>query len=119
MRIKRLDFEGLCQVIRELCVLDPKERITAETQFERDLGISGDDGWLILDEAEKAFGIRFSPKSFQLRPKEALFHSEVENPFALIVGMIRREPEVEVRPFTVGELYQAILKEREKSRRSD
>ena len=55
-------------------MLHPDDRITKETQFERDLGITGDDGVLVLTEVEKAFGIKFSGRSFNLRPNEYLFN---------------------------------------------
>ena len=111
MRTRPSTFDNLCEVIREACVLHPEERITRETQFERDLGITGDDGGLVLREVGKAFGIEFSGQSFDLRPNEYLFNSEGWDFFGPITRMILRKPEPEIRPFTVGELYEAVLKE--------
>lgn len=114
MRRKQLNFENLCEVIRDSCMLHPEERITPETQFQRDLGITGDDGDDLLEGVEKAFGIRLSRESFDLAPNEFLFDSEGFDAFGAIWRTITRKPEPEVRSFTVGELYEAAKKEHTK-----
>lgn len=38
---------------------DVKSVITEETRLEADLGIAGDDGVELLEEAEKRFGVSF------------------------------------------------------------
>jgi acyl carrier protein len=111
-------FEEVCQIIRDQAQLDPDERITPETQFERDLGITGDDGSEIIDSVEKHYGIQFTPDSFGLEPNEYLFNSEGID---LIPGFLRilfNKPEPEVRSFTVGELYDAVVKELSKAPQS-
>ena len=112
MRRKQLTTENLCDVIQESCALDPEERITPETPFQRDLGVTGDDGKEILEYVEKAFGITFSRESFNLGHNEYLFDSEGFDPFGPIWRTITRKPEPQVRSFTVGELYAAARKER-------
>jgi hypothetical protein len=107
-------FERLCEIIREQCHLHPDERITFDTQFERDLGITGDDGDYLLRAVAKEFEIEFDTKSFDLRPNEYLFNSEVPDLFGTIWRSIRGKPEPEVRSFAVGELYEAVLKGLEK-----
>lgn len=89
-------------------MLHPDDRITKETQFERDLGITGDDGVLVLTEVEKAFGIKFSGRSFNLRPNEYLFNPEGVDLLGPFVRTVLRKPKPEIRRLTVGELYEAV-----------
>jgi hypothetical protein len=82
-----------------------KRRIGPGTQFERDLGITGDDGSALLEGAQKRFGVNFATYGggyrniFGLGPNEYLF-----NPEGFGLGVET------VRAFTVGELHKAIRK---------
>ena len=90
-----------------------KRLICAETQFERDLGITGDDGSELLEAAQKKFGVDLAPdengyrKIFGLGPNEYLFNSEG---FGLGAGLMTLFTTPSVRAFTVGELFKAIQK---------
>jgi hypothetical protein len=118
MRREQPSFESLCEIIREQCQLRPDERIVSDTQFERDLGITGDDGDEVLHRVEEYYSIRFSAESFNLSPNEFLFHSEGFDLFKVPIRMILRKPEPEIRSFTVGELFEATSKEYLKQRRT-
>ena len=48
MRKEEPSFERICEIIRDQSQLHPDERIMPDTQFERDLGITGDDGDEVL-----------------------------------------------------------------------
>jgi hypothetical protein len=90
-----------------------KRQISSETQFERDLGITGDDGSELLEAAQKKFGVDLAPnesgyrKIFGLGPNEYLFNSEGFGPVA---GLITLFTAPSARAFTVGELFTAIQK---------
>ena len=105
-----LTFERFTDFLRQWRRIPKPKMITSETQFDRDLGITGDDGQDLLDATEKEFGIRLSSEdhgyreTFNLAPNEYLFQSE---------GGVVWEPTTlfgttTVRAFTVGELYEAV-----------
>jgi acyl carrier protein len=102
-------FEQLAEFIRRECGLRKDKHIDADTQFERDLGITGDDGGELLEAVEKQYQIEFTHESFGLEFNEYLFHSEGFDlsPIQSLFG----RPIPEVRSFTAGELYEAVLKE--------
>lgn len=97
-----------------------KLQITHETQFERDLGITGDDGSELLEAAQKRFQINLAPdetgyrRTFGLGPNEYLFNSEG---FGLGTATITLFSNHSVRAFTVGELYRALVKAQEANTR--
>ena len=101
-------FDQFVLFLREFCALSPKVEISRSTRFERDLGITGDDGSDLLQETERRFAIRLSSKehgyrrTFSLGPDEYLFHSEGFD----FLGLFSRG--ISVREFTVGELYDAV-----------
>jgi hypothetical protein len=77
-----LTFEEFADFIREYGQLPDRTTISAETQFERDLGLTGDDGIDLLEATEKHFGVTFGSdetgvrETFNLSPNEHLFNSE-------------------------------------------
>jgi hypothetical protein len=98
-------FNDVADFVRAWRRFPAKRRIDPETQFERDLGITGDDGSALLEAAQKKFGVDLAPNEagyrriFGLGPNEYLFNSEG---FGL--------SSFTVRAFTVGELHEAIRK---------
>lgn len=102
-------FEQFIAFIREFAVLSTSTVITPATRFEKDLGITGDDGTELLEGVEKRFGVQLSSVEhgvrpvFNLKPNENLFHSEGFD----LVGLSSSES---VREFTVGELYDAVCR---------
>jgi hypothetical protein len=112
-----LTFEQFAQFIREYWHVSRRKPIGPETQFERDLGLMGDDGDDLLEEVAKRYEIEFTEETFDLKPNEQLFHDEASvlflGPLAM-KNLLSLDPSPdarEIRPFTVGELYKAVLKE--------
>jgi len=101
-------FEELVEMIREKCGFDPCKLIGPETQFERDLGVTGDDGDELLTEAEKRFGVIFTRETFDLAPDEFLFGPEAS--LGDLISLFRNRRN-KIRSFSVGELHEAIRKE--------
>ncbi|WP_433967219.1 hypothetical protein [Tunturiibacter gelidiferens] len=105
-------FEHFANFVRRWASVPKKKEITLETRFERDLGITGDDGSDLLSATEKELGISLSSEekgyreTFNLGPKEYLFNSEGWTPWELTTLFGTST----VRAFTVGELYYAVRK---------
>jgi acyl carrier protein len=105
-------FEHLANFVRKWASVPKKKEITPETLFEKDLGITGDDGADLLSATEKEFGISLSSEergyreTFNLGPKEYLFNSEGWAPWELTTLFGTST----VREFTIGELYYAVRK---------
>ena len=110
-------FEQLADFIREWSQLPEYKHIAPETLFERDLGITGDDGTDLLEAIEKRFNVELASeknglrKTFNLQPNEYLFHSEGWGPtIPDLLSFFKRTPTPIVRSFTVGELFDAVEK---------
>jgi acyl carrier protein len=109
--MKTLSFGEFADFVRNWGGLPTSKQIDPETQFERDLGISGDDGSDLLIATEKEFAISLSSeedgyrKTFNLGPHEYLFNSEG---FGTVWALINLFGTSTVREFTVGELYSAV-----------
>jgi hypothetical protein len=110
MAAPSLCFESFVLFLRDWAHLPMSEEISFATQFERDLGITGDDGSELLEATERKFQISLSSEdqgyraTFGLGPNEYLFHSEggeIWEPTTLFGTNT-------VRAFTVGELYLAV-----------
>ncbi|WP_058187953.1 DUF1493 family protein [Terracidiphilus gabretensis] len=107
-------FEQLAECIRRECGLRKDKHIDPDTQFERDLGITGDDGGELLEAVEKQYQVEFTHESFGLEFNEYLFNSEGFDAFPVFIQSLFGKPIPEVRSFTVGELHKAVLKEQAK-----
>jgi hypothetical protein len=109
-------FEEFAGFIREWGRIAKRKQIAAETLFEDDLGITGDDGCELLEEIEGHFGVCLSSpehgyrQTFGLAANEFLFHSEGFGPSRSdIVSLFKpSSPPALVRALTVGELFQAV-----------
>lgn len=109
-----LTFNEFADFIRDFWRVSPHKQIEPDTQFERELGLTGDDGGDLLGAAEKRFGVKLVSeedgirKTFNLGPNEYLFHSEgwelLPAEFTTLFG----SGEPTVRKFKVGELYEAV-----------
>lgn len=102
-----------------------RENIDENTCLENDLGITGDDGVELLEEAEKVFGVSFFAeeddfrKAFSLQEIEYLFHSEGID-FLGIVYLCRRLrgiPAPVIRDLSVGQLHSVLVEARNKKER--
>jgi hypothetical protein len=110
-----LTFEEFVIFIREFWSVSSRKQITPDTQFERDLGLTGDDGDELLLATERRFGIKLGSEetgirgTFNLGPNEYLFHSEGLELFQPrgLISLFGSE-EHTVRKFTAGELYDAV-----------
>jgi hypothetical protein len=104
--------------VRDWARIPSKKQITPETEFERDLGITGDDGGELLEAAQKQFKMNLTDGEngyrtiFKLDLNEYLFNSEEfsigPGDTDMITLFTNTNPSV--RAFTVGELYEAIQK---------
>jgi hypothetical protein len=120
--MENLSFDQFAEFIRESCRISRKSKIAPESEFEADLGITGDDGVDLLNATERRFDVRLCSdghrfrETFNLEPNEFLFHSEGFGPdWAAPLG----RPSAIIRAFTVGELYRAVQEAlRRKSRES-
>jgi len=110
-----LSFDQFAEFIREYWHVSRRKSISPETQFERDLGLTGDDGADLLEATEKKFGVVLSAEdrglreTFNVEPNEYLFHSEGFDIAPTILSIFGREAPT-VREFTVGELFEAVRK---------
>jgi len=94
-----------------------REIIDENTWLEKDLGITGDDGVELLEEAEKVFGVSFSAeeggfrKAFSLKENEYLFHSEGIDFFGIVYlcRRLRGIPAPVIRDLSVGQLHSVLV----------
>jgi hypothetical protein len=114
--MERPSFDEFVAFLREWGRVSRKKIISPETQFEADLGITGDDGCELLEATEKRFQVRLSSDergcrdTFGLGFNEFLFHSEGLRfgppPLITLFGTTHEK----VRPLTVGELHRAVCR---------
>jgi hypothetical protein len=118
-----LTFDEFAAWLREYWSVPAGKAIVPETQFERDLGLTGDDGDDLLVSAEKEFEVRLGNEetgvleTFDLQPNEYLFNSEGWGPsLAELISLFSGSPSPTVRSFTVGELFEAVRRIKAKNR---
>ena len=112
------NFEDVADFVRRWALVPAKQTITLHTQFERDLGITGDDGGELLQAAQEHFKVDLADggngyrKIFDLGDNEYLFNSEGFSIGSGGTDMITlfTNTSPSVRAFTVGELCEAIGK---------
>jgi hypothetical protein len=103
-------FDELTAFIRIEAQVPMEQPIRADTQFERDLGVTGDDGSYLVKAVEKHFEISLATDAngyreiFGLGPHEYLFNSEGFPLWELLPFVTKST----VRAFTVGELHDAL-----------
>ena len=111
--MKSVSFGEFADFVRDWGAFSKNKQIDPETQFDRDLGITGDDGSDLLIATEKRFGVGLSTaedgyrKTFNLGTHEYLFNSEG---FGVVPELVSIFSTSTVRAFTVGELYGAVKK---------
>ncbi|MGY3113666.1 hypothetical protein ACVWYV_001897 [Pantoea eucalypti] len=94
-----------------------RETINENTWLDKDLGITGDDGVELLEEAEKIFGVSFSAEedglrgAFSLKENEYLFHSEGIDflGIAYLCRRLRGIPAPVIRDLSVGQLHSVLV----------
>jgi hypothetical protein len=116
-----LTFEEFATFIREYRSIPARTQIRSETQFERDLGLTGDDGIDLIKATEKRFEVTLGNgdtgvrETFNLQPNEYLFNSEGWGPSRAEIISLFSGPRTVVRKFTVGELFEAVRKAKAKN----
>jgi hypothetical protein len=114
-----LTFDEFARFIREYWAVSARKEIGPETQFGRDLGLTGDDGDDLLLATEKQFGVTLCSEetgvreTFNLGPNEYLFHSEGLELFPFEMTSLFSTTAHSVRKFTVGELYETVRNAKE------
>jgi len=115
-----ITFDQFANFIREFWSVSARRQIAPETQFERDLGLTGDDGDELLLATQRRFGVKLGSEetgireTFNLRPNEYLFHSEGGDIFPFRFRSPFAPEKYTVRKFTVGELFEAVCKARQR-----
>jgi hypothetical protein len=103
-------FEEFAEVVRNYAGLKRDRHIGPETQFERDLKLTADDGADLLEDLEQHYKIDLTADSFDLKENECLFHSSDPEIYP-VVQTLFGSSRTEVRPLTAGQLCRAVLKE--------
>ncbi len=99
-----------------------KKHIDENTYIDRELGITGDDGVELLEEAEKVFEVSFESEVhnlrtlFSMKENEYLFHAEGFDLFGIsrFIDWLRGKHRPIIRDLTVGEFHQALVILRQK-----
>jgi hypothetical protein len=101
-------FDEFALFVRGFTGCPVHKAITPATLLENDMGITGDDGVELLEATEQQFNLDWADirDAFKLGPNEYLFHGEGFGLFPLWLIGIGARPSI--RPFTVGELYDAV-----------
>ena len=101
-------FEDLAQVVRDSARLKRDKRIDPDTQFLRDLSITGKHGIELLSAVERHYGIEFEPELYERMETGELIRSggTDESPViqTLFGSSVPTSPSI-----TVGQLYKAVL----------
>jgi hypothetical protein len=110
-----LTFDDFARFIREYWSVPIRERIATDTQFERDLGLTGDDGNDLLEATESRFGVTLCSEetgvreTFNLGPNEYLFHPIGIGADGVAPSwLFSNNAALTVRELTVGELFLAV-----------
>jgi hypothetical protein len=120
VRMQIPSFEEFADFVRGFAGVRQKEPITRAMKFEDDLDIIGDDGDDLLEKVQHHFEVEFTRETFNLQPHEVLFHDEADvlwlgsQAQSLLSLELERHMRI-FRAFTVGELYDAVVKELAKS----
>jgi len=111
---QELTLAALIGVIRQCQGFSKKDRIAPEMRLERDLGITGDDGWDLFEEIERQFEVELFRENcsireaFSLRPDQTFFHAEEFAPWLSLVRRLFGKPEQALRDISVEELCRAV-----------
>jgi hypothetical protein len=104
-------FDEFAVSLRKFLGVSAKRPISRSTRFEKDFGVTGEDGVDVLEWAAKTFGAELASnehgyrQTFGLGENEYLFNSEG---FGCLLSLFWPTPKTTVREFTIGELYDAV-----------
>lgn len=117
-----LTFETLVQVIRASQGISPSVPITEQSDLEKDLGITGDDGDDLLEAVAQRFPLYFRGaddalrEAFGLTRGASFFHSEGMGLPSFLATLWGKGAAHHVRAITVGQLFDALQKARHTNR---
>ncbi|WP_039054780.1 hypothetical protein [Enterobacter sp. Bisph1] len=101
-----------------------REAIDENTLLENDLGVAGDDGDELLQEAEQVFGVSFGREEhfralFSLKENEYLFTGEGLDLLGIcyLWRKLRGIPEPVFRDLSIAQLHNVLVKLRSKQLR--
>ncbi|WP_027158596.1 DUF1493 family protein [Methylobacter luteus] len=115
-----ISLANLVKVIQECQGFSQSADISERMLLEKDLGITGDDGDDLFDEIERQFSISVFCENYSIRDafgmtdNQCFFHSEGYDPFLNWLRSLFGETQYEVKDITVGQLYEAIVKIKER-----
>ncbi|MDP1833275.1 MAG: hypothetical protein Q8K67_14560 [Geothrix sp.] len=99
-------IDEVIELLREFTALPLRKSISSDSQLERDLGITGDDGDALLSFIENRYLFPFAPPggtindAFGIQMDQWLFHSE---------GLPFLTHDDNIVPITVTQLHKVIL----------
>ena len=113
-----VSFDDVVNFVRDFTGIGGSRPITCDTRLEADLGVTGDDGDELLEEAARHFNAALaSPRegyrtTFNLKSNEYLFSEEGVDLFGIcaLIRWFQGEPRPVVRDLTLGQLHDAIVK---------
>ena len=107
--MKYPSFEDLAKAIRDSARLKRDQRIDPDTQFCRDLGISGQDGVNLFKAIEGRYEILFSSDLYnRIESSRSILRDDPDE--SPVIQSLFRE-RFDDDPFTVGQLYRIVLQE--------
>jgi hypothetical protein len=89
-------------------------------RLERDIGITGDDGWELFEEIERQFEVELFQDGMSFRealhlgPNQTVFHAEGFSPLTSLLLRLFGRREQELRDISVEELYRAVAELKKK-----
>jgi hypothetical protein len=107
-------LEEVIQCVRDSSG-DRKTAIDEHTWLEKDLGITGDDGSELIEEAELRFGVSLFDEegnAFGLKENEYLFTAEGLDLLGIcqFIDWLRGIPRSVITDLNVGQLHQALVR---------
>ena len=113
-------FDEVAAFVKEFAGIQKSQSLQPNTRLEHDLGITGDDGDELLEEAGRRFRVELATAdggyrpNFGLRPNEYLFSSEGVDliGITILLRWLSREPKPVVVDLTVGRLHDVIARVR-------
>lgn len=106
--VRDFSFENFTNFINDNFIFSDKASLSRDTLIEKDLGITGDDGDEFLLAIEDEFGIdaNLIGRALGLKDGQYLFHSEG----SMLWLSDKLFKDDTVIPFTVGQLYDVVVK---------
>lgn len=104
-------FERFAEVVRDYLSLTRDRLLYPKMQLQRDLGMDENRCIALMKTLEARYGIALTADSFDLQPREHLFHSGSLGQDDPYIQTVFGNTNEEVQPLTLGQLCRAVLKE--------